>query len=214
MVEKKVIPAIPCKEKFKEGIYDSSLLEQFEKSAGHMTEWLCPDTASFNLLNLPDINLNGKDFKLVVDYCDESLPGCRGEDNGAREAQLETITINSKVIYQAFDGKTYQNTGKLVYLRGSEMNSGLVSNICVVKEFLVTLNQLHILSARPYDASNLLDVGTKKNVYDFRFWNTIIRGYNRVPGERSLQDSSGIYQAVLIQDSKILETKVAIITYD
>ena len=179
-----------------------------------MTEWLCPDTPSFDLLNLLEINWSGKDFKLVVDFCDESSPECRVEDNFLRKAQLETITVDSKIIYQAFDGKMYTNTGNLFYLRGSEMNSGLVSDICVIKEFLVTLNLLHILSARAYDASYFLDVGMKKNIYDIRFWNTIIRGYNRVEGERSHQDSSGIYQVLLSQHSKFLETKVAIITYD
>ena len=148
-----------------------------------MTEWLCPDTPSFDLLNSSENNENGRDFKLVVDFCDESLPECKGEDNGLRKAQLETITINSKVIYQAFDSKTFQNTGKLIYFRGGEMNSGLVSDICVIKEFLVTLNQLTIRSTRAYDVSFFLDVGTKTNIYDFRFWNTIIRDYNRVEGE-------------------------------
>ena len=79
------------------------------------------------------MNLNGNDFKLVVDFCDESLPECKSEDNDLRKEQLETITINSKVIYQVFDGKMYHNTGKLAYVRGSEMNSGLVSDICVLK---------------------------------------------------------------------------------
>ena len=49
-----------------------------------MTEWLCPDTTSFDLLNLPETNKNGNDFKLVVDFCDETLPECKSEDNDVR----------------------------------------------------------------------------------------------------------------------------------
>ena len=183
-MKSQVIPAIPCKEKYKD-FDDASLLEQFEKSAENMTEWLCPDIASFALLNLPQTNNNGKDFKLVVDFCDTSAPECNGEDDGRRKSFLETITINSKLIYQIFDGKTYYNTSKLIYERNSEMNSGLVTGNCIIKEIQVTRNELHILSTKFFDISYFINVGTKLNIYSFWFWNTIIKEYIRVEGETS-----------------------------
>ena len=62
-----------------------------------MTEWLCPATESVELLNHPETYTNGKDFRLIVDFCGDE-PTCLSD--GDKTSFLKHISINSKVIHQ------------------------------------------------------------------------------------------------------------------
>ena len=69
-----------------------------------MTEWLCPDVDNFYLLNHSETYENGKDFRLVVDFCDPSSPSCTGVTDSEGKARfLKQIAVNSKVVTQYFD---------------------------------------------------------------------------------------------------------------
>ena len=95
----RVIPAVLCNEKYMPTEdYETDLIEQFERSADHMTEWLCPNITSFTLLNHPETYTYGRDFKLVVDFCDEKEPTCI-QDEVKRQEYLAQIRLNSKVIF-------------------------------------------------------------------------------------------------------------------
>ena len=95
-----------------------------------MTEWLCPNITSFTLLNHPETYTNGRDFRLVVDYCDENEDTCI-TDEAKRRVFFETIRLNSKVIYQFFDTEVYNDSKKFAYTRNSEMSSGFILGTCL-----------------------------------------------------------------------------------
>ena len=69
----------------------------FENLGEGMTDWFCPDTDSFTLLNHFDATYkNGKDFRLIVDVCDTELPSCsEAADSASRFAFFESISINT-----------------------------------------------------------------------------------------------------------------------
>ena len=75
-----------------------------------MTEWLCPDVKEFFLLNNPETYSNGKNFKLVVDYCDSVTNTDCVTDETERENFIKQITIQSKVVSQFFDADLFEKT--------------------------------------------------------------------------------------------------------
>ena len=104
-----------------------------------MTEWLCPDVEAFTLLNHQDTDVNGKDFILIIDFCDTSLPSCVGAaDYESRSNFLKSISINSKIVSQYFDAMTYQTTEDLKYGSYSSMSFALNDDSCIEKEYIVT----------------------------------------------------------------------------
>ena len=85
-----------------------------------MTDWLCADIETFSLLNHSETYKVGKAFKLVIDFCDQTCdPSCLVSKEQISEGTnkyeeinefLQLHTINSKVIYQYFDAKIYDET--------------------------------------------------------------------------------------------------------
>ena len=112
-----------------------------------MTEWLCPDVDNYYLLNHSETYVNGKDFRLVVDFCDPSSPSCTGvADQEGKARFLKQIAVNSKVVTQYFDNETYEMTQGLQYGSYSHMSSSLIDQTCVEKEFIVSQNELSIFN--------------------------------------------------------------------
>ena len=73
------------------------------------------------------------------------------------------------------------------------MNSALLSVACVVKEHSVFLRELKIFDSKAYDLSSLtiLDMSNNFNSFVFKFWNTILKPYDKVQGNLGL--STGIF---------------------
>jgi len=74
------------------------------------------------------------------------------------------------------------------------MNSGLISGECIVKSFNVFLHELKIFHSKAYDLSSItsLELGTRFSRYSFDFWNTILKQYVLVEGNRA--ESTGFFQ--------------------
>ena len=73
------------------------------------------------------------------------------------------------------------------------MNSALVPFTCLVKEHSVFLRELKIFDSKAYDLSSLTIIEMSKNFssYAFKFWNTILKPYDKVQGNLGL--STGIF---------------------
>ena len=110
-----------------------------------MTEWLCPDIEMVELLNISEINTNAKDFRLIIDVCGNE-PKCEIQDTDYQTINrfLNSIFVDSKVIYRYFESLTYQNTNDLQFGSDNHMSSGLINTLCMVKEFQITEHQLQI----------------------------------------------------------------------
>ena len=105
-----VINTVNCLDKYKEEYPNYDISDQFMKTSEHMTEWICPDVKEFYLLNNPETYSDGKNFKLVVDYCDSmSNPDCV-TDEVERENFIKQITIQSKVVSQFFNPDVFVKT--------------------------------------------------------------------------------------------------------
>lgn len=159
-----------------------------------MTDWICPDVTTFELLNNPETYNYGKSFRLVIDFCDPSATtGTCITDETQRKDFLKLITVQSKVVSQYFSPSTYQDSKQLAYSSSEQMNSGLISNSCIVKSFNVYLHQLRVFDSKTYDLSSLttLDFSKRFNRYSFNFWNTIPKPYTFIEGKPA--ESTGFY---------------------
>ena len=74
------------------------------------------------------------------------------------------------------------------------MNSGLISDNLIMKDFQVYQHELRVFDVKAYDLSSLsnIDLGVNFERYTFEFWNTVIKPYNRISG--NLAESTGFYQ--------------------
>ena len=76
-------------------------------------------------MNDPSTYKYGESFRLVIDYCDEDLAGCIG-DEAKREAYLNQVSVQSKTILQYFNKDDFKETGRLTYASAENMISGLI----------------------------------------------------------------------------------------
>lgn len=88
---------------------------EFMKTSDFMTDWICPDITAFYLLNNPDTYYLGKNFKLVIDYCDQTTSSDCITDETERRNFIKQITVNSKVVSQYFNPRVFEETNKLSY---------------------------------------------------------------------------------------------------
>ena len=178
-----------------------------------MTEWLCPDIDNYFLLNHAETYVNGKDFRLVVDFCDPKSPSCTGlADQDGKARFLQQIAVNSKVVTQYFDTSTYFMTRGLQYGSYSHMSSSLIDQTCVEKEFIVSQNELSIYSQKLFDTSSFKFSAHSFFSYSIWFWNTKLVQYVHIPD--NLKESTGLYALIFMQERKLTKTMLAIDSYD
>ena len=177
-----------------------------------MTEWFCPDTSQFSVMNIPQTYNDGQQFRLVVDYCNEDEPNCESDEE-KRLAYLNQVVVQSKVVWQYFNKEQFMETKKLTYASAEDMISGLLPGQCITKQFSTFKHELQVFNNKIFDYSILEGLFSSRDFrrYTLFFENTIPMPFRRMK-DRAL--TSGVYQHVYNQNFQLINEQKTIISFD